>query len=171
MSPSFVKGASMPAKLSAIFKLSVCLAIAASLSLFPQLPTSASALLSGYASLKQAANNSVPYSVAVADSRPAVVEFYAEWCSVCRSMVPTVDRLRDQYGERINFVMLDIDDPRWSQQLQDYRVMGVPHFAMVSDFKSQFEEHFLKRILVGKQPSFVLAAALEELSPGEPNER
>lgn len=155
-------------QLSSLRSLSVCLIIVVSLLLMLQRPSRANSLLSGYAALKQAVNDSVLLSAAVADNKPALIEFYADWCSVCRSMAPTVGRLRAHYGEQINFVMLDIDDPRWSKQVQDFGVIGVPHFAFISDLESPFGSRQLQQTLVGRQPAYVMAAALEGLSIADP---
>lgn len=39
------------------------------------------------------------------------IEFFAEWAPLCKSMAPILNGLEDLYGEKINFVFLDIDDP------------------------------------------------------------
>ena len=158
-------------QLSSLRSLSVCLIIVVSLLLMLQRPSRANSLLSEYAALKQAVNDSVLLSAAVADNKPALVEFYADWCSVCRSMAPTVAQLRAHYGEQVNFVMLDIDDPRWSEQVQEFGVIGVPHFAFISDLEeSPFGSRQLQQTLVGRQPAYVMAAALEDLSIADPTE-
>lgn len=36
--------------------------------------------------------------------RPAVLWFWAPWCSVCRSQIPTISDLAARYGDRISFV-------------------------------------------------------------------
>ena len=143
----------------------VLLAVACSFSFSINTPTPAfaSSLLSGFAALKQAANNSVPYAEAAADSKPALVEFYADWCSVCRAMAPTVAELRDRYGDRVNFVMLDIDDPQWAEQVREFRVVGVPYFAFVSPSQAGTGNRQVTQTLVGKYPKPVVAEALDRL--------
>ena len=145
--------------------MAVVLAIACCLSLClgTATPVLASPLLSGFAALKQTATRSVPYSVAAADSKPALVEFYADWCSVCRAMAPTMAELHDRYGEQINFVMLDIDDPQWAEQVRQFRVVGVPYFAFVSSSQDDTGDRRVQQTLVGKHPNPVMAASLEQL--------
>ncbi|MGK7913762.1 MAG: thioredoxin domain-containing protein [Synechococcus sp.] len=140
------------------------LAIACSFSLFLSPPPAfASSLLSGFAALKQAVNTSVPYREAAADSKPALVEFYADWCSVCRAMAPTVAELHDRYGEHINFVMLDIDDPQWAEQVRKFRVVGVPSFAFISSSQEGTGDRHVQQTLVGKHPNTVMVEALDRL--------
>ena len=145
--------------------LVVLLAIACcfSFSISTPTPAFASSLLSGFAALKQAANNSVSYAVAVEDSKPALVEFYADWCSICRAMAPTVAELRDRFGDRVNFVMLDIDDPQWAEQVREFRVVGVPYFAFVLPPQGETDGLQVQQILVGKYPKPVVAEALDRL--------
>jgi len=40
----------------------------------------------GVASLADFAADSVPLDAALANGRPSIVEFYADWCSVCKSV-------------------------------------------------------------------------------------
>lgn len=127
-------------------------------------PAFSSSLLSGYAALKQVASTAVPYEEAAAAEKPVLIEFYADWCSVCRSMAPTMSELHDRYAGDINFVMLDIDDPQWAQQVREFRVVGVPYFAFVSPpFQDETGERQVRQTLVGKHPKAVMAAALDRL--------
>jgi thioredoxin 1 len=41
---------------------------------------------------------------------PVVVDFYADWCGPCRRMGPVVDELSTQYGDRVKFVRVNIDN-------------------------------------------------------------
>ena len=138
------------------------MAIASFLAIVIASPSPASSLLSGFAALKQTAKASVPFSVAIEDEKPALVEFYAEWCGVCRSIAPTIAHLHDRYGDRVNFVMMDIDDPQWQLQARDFGVVGVPHFAFLSGGSLDPHDR-LQQTLVGGHPDFVITGALEQL--------
>ena len=138
------------------------MAIASFLAVVLASPLQASSLLSGFAALKQTAKISVPFSVAVTEDKPALVEFYAEWCGVCQSMAPTIAHLHDRYGDRVNFVMMDIDDPQWRSQVRDFGVVGVPHFAFMGG-GSLDPGNRLQQTLVGGHPDFVMTGAVEQL--------
>ncbi|WP_233501713.1 thioredoxin domain-containing protein [Acaryochloris thomasi] len=104
------------------------------------------------------AQDAVPYEVAIASQKPTILEFYADWCSVCQSMAPTMQTLEQQYGEDINFVMLNVDEAQWLPQMDQYDVTGVPQFTLLN------EQQSLVKSLVGRIPQIILADEFEQLS-------
>lgn len=45
---------------------------------------------------------------AFAKTKPTVVIIRADWCMACQKLEPTMMDLMKQYGEKINFVVLDV---------------------------------------------------------------
>ena len=45
--------------------------------------------LSGLMTLKAMAAEAVPYEVAIATPNPIFIEFYADWCTTCQSVLPS----------------------------------------------------------------------------------
>jgi thioredoxin 1 len=46
-------------------------------------------------------------------SGPALVDFYADWCGLCRAMAPVVERVASDYIDRLTVGTLNVDiDPR-----------------------------------------------------------
>ena len=41
--------------------------------------------------------------------RPAVVDFFAQWCGPCRALSPVLDKLAGEYGDRIHIYKVDVD--------------------------------------------------------------
>ncbi|MCH2170672.1 thioredoxin [Myxococcota bacterium] len=41
--------------------------------------------------------------------KPAIIDFWAEWCAPCRAIAPIVSELAGEYGEQVKFVKMDID--------------------------------------------------------------
>ena len=42
--------------------------------------------------------------------KPVVVDVYANWCSKCQNIAPTVSELKKQYDGKVEFVVLDVSD-------------------------------------------------------------
>ncbi len=117
---------------------------------------------SGTASLGALAKAAVPWEVARGNGKPTLVEFYANWCTSCQAMAPAMGQLKSQYGDRVNFVMLNVDNTKWLPEVLEYRVDGIPHFVfMGADGQAQAEA-------IGEQPKTVMAANLLALGNAEP---
>ncbi|KAK3149225.1 hypothetical protein QOZ80_3AG0214570 [Eleusine coracana subsp. coracana] len=117
----------------------------------------------GQASLKDLAANAVPYEEALSNDKPTVVEFYADWCEVCRELAPDIYKVEQQYKDRVNFVMLNVDNTKWEQELDEFGVEGIPHFAFLD--KEGNEEGNV----VGRLPKQYFLENVVALASGDPN--
>ncbi len=113
--------------------------------------------VSGLISLKAAARESVDYAVALTDGKPTLIEFYADWCTTCQAIAPTLQALKSDYGDRIDFVMLDIDDPQWREPIAAFKATGVPQLNFLDADGAPVET------LIGKVPKSVLDQYLNRL--------
>lgn len=113
--------------------------------------------LSGLITLRSLAKGATPYEEAVKNGKPTLLEFYADWCTTCQGMAGTIEELEAQYGDRVNLVMLDIDDPQWDDLAQQYRVTGIPQYNFLDA-----DEHKVDSF-IGKVPQRILAQTFEEL--------
>ncbi|MFS8867717.1 thioredoxin domain-containing protein [Synechococcus sp. H65.1] len=116
----------------------------------------------GRASLATLAAEAVPWEEALVNGKPSLVEFYADWCTTCRSMAPLLANLKAEFAQQVNFVMLNVDNPKWLPELSRYRVNGIPHFLFLD---SQGE---VVGSAIGEQPASVLRANLLALVAGDP---
>lgn len=107
--------------------------------------------------LSTMAKRALPLELALTNGKPSLVEFYADWCSSCQAMVPTLAAVEKTYGDRINFVMLNVDNDKWLPEMLAYQVDGIPHFQFF-DGTGEAIAHTL-----GEQPPSIMAANLDAL--------
>ena len=113
-------------------------------------------------SLAELYENSTPLEVALSDGKPSLIEFYANWCTVCQKMAPDIATLKKEYADRVNFVMLNVDNSKWLPEMLQYRVDGIPHFVfMDKNTQPQAET-------IGDQPRTIMGSNLEALIAGSP---
>ncbi|GAV65561.1 Thioredoxin domain-containing protein [Cephalotus follicularis] len=112
-------------------------------------------------SLKDLSATALPYEKALSNGKPTVVEFYADWCEVCRELAPDVYKVEQLYKDRVNFVMLNVDNTKWEQELDEFGVEGIPHFAFLD--KDGNEEGNV----VGRLPRQYFLDNVDALSRGE----
>ena len=95
--------------------------------------------------LKSFGELSVDPEVAFKNNKPTFLEFYAEWCEVCKEMAPKVSSLKEEYEKDINFVFLNVDNQKWDSYIRKFNVNGIPQ---VNLFDSNSN---LVSTIVGKQ--------------------
>ena len=113
-------------------------------------------------SLSELAETSTPLDVALNNSKPTLMEFYANWCFSCQTMVPDMVSLRESYDDRLNFVMLNVDNTKWLPEMDTYRVDGIPHFVFLNNQGQPVAE------TIGELPKSILASKLDALIAGAP---
>ncbi len=112
------------------------------------------------ASLVQLEETSIPLEVAVSNGKPSIVEFYADWCTVCQKMAPDMAELEQQYADKVNFVMLNVDNTKWLPEMLKYRVDGIPNFVFLAKNGETIAQ------AIGDQPRLVMASNLDALVTG-----
>jgi len=76
--------------------------------------------------LKSFGELSTDPEVALNNNKPTFLEFYAEWCEVCKEMAPKVADLKQEYEDDINFVFLNVDNQKWDNYIRKFQVNGIP---------------------------------------------
>ncbi|URD48886.1 thioredoxin family protein [Chroococcidiopsis sp. CCNUC1] len=130
----------------------VLVAIALSVALFLGLRTQ-----TGAVTLATLSDRSTPLEVALSNSKPTLMEFYADWCTVCQKMVPDIAQLEQEYAGKVNFVMLNVDNSKWLPEILKYRVDGIPHFVYLGKQGEAIAQ------AIGEQPRSIMVSNLEAL--------
>ena len=96
--------------------------------------------------------------IALKNNKPTFLEFYAEWCEVCKEMAPKVSDLRNEYHGNFNFVFLNVDNPKWESFIRKFNVNGIPQVNLLDSNGD------LKFTFIGKQDEENIKKALENLN-------
>ncbi len=116
--------------------------------------------------LDQLAKNSLEPNIALSNGKPTVFEFYADWCEACKEMAPDMIEAKKLNLEKIDIVLLNVDNSRWFDLIDKYDVNGIPQLTFFDDkgdFKgfslgvrkySELNQIFLALINKSELPSF-----------------
>jgi thioredoxin 1 len=86
------------------------------------------------------------------NSKPVIVDYWAEWCGPCRQVAPVLEEIASEHGDKIEVVKLNIDEnPAISQR---YKIMAIPTMSV-------FKDGEVVKQIVGAKPK---AALLRELA-------
>ena len=111
--------------------------------------------------LKSLGESSINPELAFKNDKPTFLEFYAEWCEVCKEMAPQVSSLRDEYEKDINFVFLNVDNQKWGNYIQKFSVNGIPQINLF-DKKGNLISTF-----IGKQDEIKIRESIKNFQKEE----
>ena len=144
------QGQILKTNLKAIIILTISIVII-SLFLFRNLFFKSTFLLKSFGEL------SVEPEIAFKNNKPTFIEFYAEWCEICKDMAPQVSALKEEYEKDINFVFLNVDNQKWDSYLRKFDVNGIPQVNLF-DKKGNLISTF-----IGKQEESTIRTSIDQL--------
>ena len=56
--------------------------------------------------------------------KPTLVDFYANWCSPCRTMTPIIEETKSELGDKANVLKVNVDDNK--EVSVKYNVRSIP---------------------------------------------
>lgn len=78
------------------------------------------------------------FSEIINQNKPVLVDFYAEWCGPCKIMSPILKQVKDNLGERVSIIKIDVDK---NQGLASkYQVRGVPTLLLFKNGKQVWRQ-------------------------------
>lgn len=101
----------------------------------------------------QAINDSNFESEVIDADGPVVVDFWAEWCGPCKALLPVVEEVAAELGDKVKIVKVNIDEAPTTPG--KYGLRGVPTLMIFKNGK-------VVDTRVGGLPKSQLAAWVEE---------
>lgn len=78
------------------------------------------------------------FSKIIESQIPVLVDFYATWCGPCKTLAPILDKVKDELGDAIKIVKIDVDK---NQPLAaQYQVRGVPTMILFKEGKQVWRQ-------------------------------
>ena len=61
--------------------------------------------------------------------KPAIIDFYADWCAPCRMVAPILEELKDEYGDKLDIYKINTEQ---QQELAGmFGVQSIPSLLFV----------------------------------------
>lgn len=109
---------------------------------------------------------SSPVTVIGKNDKPSLVDFWAPWCENCKMEASTLAKIEQEYGDRVNFVMINGDKNEAWPYIEAFGVDAIPHMALVDSSGN------VETALIGIIPKHIIEADLDvllETHNGRPN--
>lgn len=76
-------------------------------------------------------NIGTTYELAMKADKPFIALFYADWCTYCKKFMPKYKILSEVYGNKYNFVMINVEEPKYEKVVRGYMISGFPTIYII----------------------------------------
>ena len=88
----------------------------------------------------------------IQSEKPVLIDFFATWCGPCQMLGPILKEVKDQLGDRVSIIKIDVDKNQELAAMQQVR--GVPTMMLFQNGKQLWrqsgvlsKEEIIKNIL------------------------
>lgn len=96
---------------------------------------------------------------AIANRKPSMIAFYSKWLLKRQGIWEALQQLQLDYGDRINLVRVDVEDPKYADIIKHFHVCAIPTFAFLSEDNKLIDER------IGCSEKRDIAAGISKILP------
>ena len=86
--------------------------------------------------------------------KPAVVDFYAQWCGPCKALSPILEEISDEYAGKVDIYKIDVDEEE--DLAAAFRIRTIPTLLFIPMNQNP-------RVMVGGLPKNKLKEAIDSI--------
>jgi len=75
--------------------------------------------------------NKADYKNLLSQKKPILLDFYADWCGPCQSLLPTVEKLAKEYDDKVEIQKVNVDQNR--ELAIEYGIRSIPALFFLKD--------------------------------------
>lgn len=85
----------------------------------------------------------------IKSEKPFILDFYADWCGPCQTLLPTVEKLAEEYKDTVEILKVNIDEQKTIAS--HFKVKSIPaiFFMKKNEIKDKINgmttEHTMKK--------------------------
>jgi thioredoxin len=92
--------------------------------------------------------------------KPAIIDFYADWCGPCKMVAPILEEIDEEYGDKLNVYKIDTDKEQ--ELAMAFGIQSIPSLLFIPvDDKPQMAQ--------GALPKDAMLQAMREVLKVETN--
>lgn len=80
-----------------------------------------------------ALENNEEYDQLLSQNKPILLDFYADWCGPCKTLLPVVEKLSNDYADRVEVRKVNVDKNQELAAL--YQIRSIPALFFIKDAK------------------------------------